>query len=45
MVEQAGLSEAPAREPRPRSFIVASRELWDCVGQGLGVFVGEEAQF
>jgi hypothetical protein len=34
MVEHAGLSDAPAREPRPRSFIVASRELWDCAGSG-----------
>src|SRR5271167_1444546 len=30
VVEQAGLSEPPAREPWPLSFIVASRELWDC---------------
>jgi hypothetical protein len=33
VVEPAGLSEPPAREPRPRSFIVASRELWDCAAR------------
>jgi hypothetical protein len=31
--DAGGRIEPPAREPRPRSFIVASRELWDCAAR------------